>query len=67
MQGIRHFLRDFTATAVKEHLRSQLDSEHEPKLTRNEVALLRFVSQRSADWEPLVADRSTDRGGSFPG
>jgi hypothetical protein len=25
MKGIRHFLRDFTASAVKEHLRSQIE------------------------------------------
>jgi hypothetical protein len=55
MHGIRHFLRDFTATAVKEHLRSQLDSGSEPKLTRKEVELLEFVSERTADWQPLVS------------
>lgn len=55
MHGIRHFLRDFTATAVKEHLRSQLDSPDEPKLTRNELELLRFLSQRAPDWQPLVS------------
>jgi hypothetical protein len=26
MKGIRHFLRDFTATAVREHLRSQIEA-----------------------------------------
>jgi hypothetical protein len=30
MKGIRHFLRDFTATAVKEHLRSQSEDTAEP-------------------------------------
>jgi hypothetical protein len=58
MHGIRHFLRDFTATAVKEHLRSQLDSTGEPRLTRNEIELLRFISQRSVDWQPLLGERS---------
>lgn len=57
MHGIRHFLRDFTATAVKEHLRSQLDSAHTAELTRNEVTLLRFLSERAADWQPLVGER----------
>jgi hypothetical protein len=57
MHGIRHFLRDFTATAVKEHLRSQLDSPHEPKLTRDEIELLRFISQRTLDWQPLLGER----------
>jgi hypothetical protein len=27
MKGIRHFLRDFTASAVKEHLRSQIETQ----------------------------------------
>lgn len=58
MHGIRHFLRDFTATAVKEHLRSQLDSPGEPKLTRNELDLLRFVSRRTAEWAPLLGEPS---------
>jgi hypothetical protein len=55
MHGIRHFLRDFTATAVKEHLRSQLDSGAEPKLTRKEIELLEFVSERTAELQPLVS------------
>jgi hypothetical protein len=59
MHGIRHLIRDFTATAVKEHLRSQLDSGEAPKLTRNETELLRFVAQRAADWRPLVSDDLT--------
>jgi hypothetical protein len=60
MHGIRHFLRDFTATAVKEHLRSQLDSG-EPKLTRKEAELLRFMADRTTDWQLLVPDRSSGR------
>lgn len=61
MRGIRHFLRDFTATAVKEHLRSQLDAAGGAELTRNEVALLRFLSERAADWRPLVDQRPPPR------
>ena len=35
MKGIRHALRNFTASAVKEHLRSQLeDTGGRPQLTR---------------------------------
>jgi hypothetical protein len=41
---IRHFLRDFTASAVKEHLRSELAaSGGAPELTKNEIELVRFT------------------------
>jgi hypothetical protein len=51
MKGIRHFLRDFTAAAVKEHLRSQIeDTGGRPDLTKNEVELLRFIREGSFDW-----------------
>ena len=51
MKGIRHFLRDFTASAVKEHLRSQLeDTGGPPDLTRNEIELVWFIRERSFDW-----------------
>lgn len=51
MKGIRHLLRDFTTSAVKEHLRSQLeDTGGAPELTKNEVELVRFVRERSADF-----------------
>ena len=50
MNGVRHFLRNFTATAVKEHLRSQLeDTGGSPKLTDREVELVRFVRDRQID------------------
>jgi len=56
MKGIRHFLRDFTATAVKEHLRSQVeDSGGAPSLTKNEVELVRFVRQGPFDWDAFLA------------
>jgi len=59
MKGIRHFLRDFTASAVKEHLRSQIEAtDGSPDLTRNEIELVRFVRDGSFDWEPLLAARS---------
>jgi len=35
LNGNRHFLRDYTATAVKEHLRSQLEETGgSPELTK---------------------------------
>jgi hypothetical protein len=51
MNGIRHFMRDFTAAAVKEHLRSQIeDTGRRPDLTKNEVELLRFIREGSFEW-----------------
>ncbi len=56
MKGIRHFLRDFTASAVTEHLRSQIESGSEaPVLTKNEVKLVRFISEGSYDWHAYLA------------
>lgn len=50
MKGIRHFLRDFTASAVKEHLRSQIeDTDGRPALTKNEIELVRFIRAGSFD------------------
>ena len=57
MKGIRYFMRNFTATAVKEHLRSQLeDTDGKAELTPNEVELLEFVREHSADWESILPD-----------
>jgi hypothetical protein len=51
MKGIRHFLRDFTATAVREHLRSEIEAMGtSPELTKNEIELVRFICEGSADW-----------------
>jgi hypothetical protein len=51
MKGIRHFMRDFTASAVKEHLRSQIeDTGGRPDLTKNEIELVRFIREGSFDW-----------------
>ena len=50
MKGIRYFLRDFTASAVKEHLRSQIeDTGGAPDLTKNEIELVRFIRDGSFD------------------
>lgn len=58
MKGLRYFLRNFTATAVKEHLRSQLeDTDGPPELTNKEIDLVRFVRDSSVDLLP--ADRAS--------
>ena len=60
MKGIRHFLRNFTASAVKEHLRSQVeDTDRSPDLTPNELELVRFIRQGSFDWDAFLAERSS--------
>jgi hypothetical protein len=59
LNGIRHFLREYTATAVKEHLRSQLeDTGRAPELTKKEVELVRFVLDRPTDWGIVGAEGS---------
>jgi hypothetical protein len=58
MRGIRHFFRNFTALAVKEHLRSQIEREpNGAELTPNEIELVRFAADRSGELKQL-ADRS---------
>jgi hypothetical protein len=58
MRGLRYVLRNFTAQAVKEHLRSQLERpESDGELTPNEVELVRFAAERSAQLTKL-ANRS---------
>jgi hypothetical protein len=48
LKGLRYFFRNFTALAVKEHLRSQIErTESGAKLTPNEVELVRFAADRS--------------------
>jgi hypothetical protein len=59
MTGLRSFLRNFTASAVREHLRSQVESPKSlPELTPKEVELVRFVRQGSFDWDAFLAERS---------
>ena len=59
MNGIRSFLRNFTASAVREHLRSQAESPtSSPELTPNEVELVRYVRQGSFDWDAFLAERT---------
>jgi hypothetical protein len=58
MRGMRYFLRNFTATAVKEHLRSQLeDTGGSPELTPKEIELVRFIRDGSFDWERFEASQ----------
>lgn len=58
MHGIRHALRNFTATAVKEHLRSQLeDTGGAPNLTGKEIELVRYIRDESARLDAAVSLR----------
>jgi len=55
MKGVRHVMREFTATAVREHLRSQVEDRNgPPQLTKKEVELVRYV--RGVDWDALPAE-----------
>jgi len=59
MRGIRHFMRNFSATAVKEHLRSEIEATGgSPDLTKNELELIRFIYEGSFDWRAFLAKRS---------
>jgi hypothetical protein len=61
MNGIRYALRNFTARAVREHLRSQLeDAGSGAELTPNEVELVRFTADRSQQLKEL-ADKTPPR------
>jgi hypothetical protein len=63
MKGIRYFFRNFTALAVKEHLRSQIErSGSGAELTPNEVELVRFTADRSDRLQEL-AGRSPEQAG----
>jgi hypothetical protein len=55
VKGIRHFFRNFTALAVKEHLRSQLeDVGDRAELTSKEVELVHFATERSNQLSELA-------------
>ena len=59
MSRIRHFLRNFTATAVKEHLRSAIEvTGGSPNLTEKEIELVRFIREGSFDWDAFLAGRT---------
>jgi hypothetical protein len=58
MRGVRHFFRQYTAMAVKEHIRSQVENQaRPPELTKNEVELVRFVRDGPFDWDAYLAGR----------
>jgi hypothetical protein len=58
VKGVRHFMRNFTATAVKEHLRSQVDETcGSPVLTAKEIELVRFIRRGTFDWDALLDER----------
>ncbi len=60
MRGLRYQLRQFTATAVKEHIRSQIDDAGgSPELTKNEIELVRFVRDGRFDWDRYLVDHTT--------
>ena len=57
---MRRFLRNFTALAVREHLRSEVEAGRGvPKLTENEVELVRFIVDGSFDWNAFLANRAS--------
>ena len=52
MNGLRHFMRNFTALAVREHLESQVDGRADaPERTRNELDLVRYVVAGQYAWK----------------
>jgi hypothetical protein len=45
--------------SVKEHLRSQIeDSAGSPRLTKNEIELVRYISESSFDWGMVLPSGS---------
>jgi hypothetical protein len=56
LKGARYFMRNFTATAVQEHLRSQVEeTKGSPKVTKNELKLVHFICEGSFDWRSFLA------------
>ena len=58
MNGIGHFLRNFTATAVKEPRSAIAATGGSPDLIKNEIELVRFICEGSVDWDAFLAERS---------
>jgi hypothetical protein len=57
---VRHLLRDYTAMAVKEHVRSEIERTGDsPALTKNELELVRFIREGRFDWDAHLTERST--------
>jgi hypothetical protein len=62
MRGVRYLLRQYTAMAVKEHIRSQVEGSSAPaELTGNEIELVRFIRDGRYDWDAYLAARSLER------
>jgi hypothetical protein len=62
MHGVRHFMRNFTATAVKEHLRSQLEETGgDPNLTEKEIQLVRYIRDESVKLDAVLVQRASSR------
>jgi hypothetical protein len=58
MNGLRHFMRNLTARAVREHLESQAEAAVEaPELTTNELDLVRYVVACQYDWRAFLDRR----------
>ena len=58
MKGFRYLLRNFTALATAEHLRSQVErATGGGELTPNEIALVRYAADHSRQLREL-ADKS---------
>lgn len=52
-------MREYTATAVKEHIRSAIeDVEGPPELTTKEIELVRYIRDEPLDWDAYLARRS---------
>jgi hypothetical protein len=67
MKGPRYLLRNFTALAVKEHLRSQVDDAGAAAaLTPNEVELVRFAAARSEQLQELAEESARPAGAARP-
>ncbi|HUK93996.1 MAG TPA: hypothetical protein VLU96_02955 [Gaiellaceae bacterium] len=61
LRRVRHFLREYTATAVKEHIRSEIeDTSGSPELTKREIELVRYIRKEPLDWDAYLAGRSAD-------
>ena len=55
MERVRRFLRNYTALAVREHLRSEVEARRaSPNLTENELELVRFIVGGSFDWNAFL-------------
>ena len=60
IERVRRVLRNFTALAVRQHLRTEVDAGRAlPNLTENELKLVRYIVDGSYDWSAFLANRSS--------